>query len=108
MISWKNEKQMTKTEMQQEINDLKKLIDISSKVSVNSLLDKKNDLDILSKYNLTITPNGQFFSTQKEGFLPEMLGYMYEDRKKFKNLMLKAKQDYEEVLKELERRNILP
>jgi DNA polymerase elongation subunit (family B) len=43
----------------------------------------------------TITPNGQLFRTDKQGFLPKMLEDMYEDRKKFKKLMLKAKQDYE-------------
>ena len=43
----------------------------------------------------TLTPNGQFFRTDKQGFLPNMLVDMYEDRKKFKKMMLKAKQDYE-------------
>jgi DNA polymerase elongation subunit (family B) len=43
----------------------------------------------------TITPNGQFFRTDKTGFLPAMMEEMYEDRKKFKKLMLQAKQEYE-------------
>ena len=95
LIMWKNHKQMSENEIRQEINDLKKLIDISNEVSVESLLSKQYDLDILKKYNLTISPNGQFFTTSKTGFLPEMLGYMYEDRKKYKKLMLQAKQEYE-------------
>jgi DNA polymerase elongation subunit (family B) len=44
---------------------------------------------------VTLTPNGQFFRTDKQGFLPKMLEEMYEDRKKFKKLMLQAKQEYE-------------
>jgi DNA polymerase elongation subunit (family B) len=66
---------------------------ISSGVSVDKLIDKKLDLSVLK--DVTLTPNGQFFRTDKQGFLPKMLEDMYEDRKKFKKLMLKAKQDYE-------------
>ena len=95
MITWKNPKQMSKSEIEQEIRDLKSLIEISNTVSVDTLLHKNLDLNILKKYKLTITPNGQFFTTTQIGFLPEMLGYMYEDRKKFKKMMLSAKQEYE-------------
>jgi DNA polymerase elongation subunit (family B) len=86
---------MCKSEIEQEISDLKNLIEISNAVSVDTLLHKKLDINILEKYNLTITPNGQFFTTTHIGFLPEMLGYMYEDRKKFKKMMLVAKQEKE-------------
>ena len=66
---------------------------ISRGVSVEKLLNKEIDLSKLK--GVTITPNGQFFQTDKKGFLPQMLEDMYEDRKKFKKLMLKAKQEYE-------------
>jgi DNA polymerase elongation subunit (family B) len=66
---------------------------LSSGVDVNKLLDKKVDLSKLK--GATITPNGQFFRTDFQGFLPKMMEEMYTDRKKFKNLMLKAKQEYE-------------
>ena len=66
---------------------------LSSGVDVNKLLDKKIDLSKLE--GATITPNGQFFRTDFQGFLPKMMEEMYTDRKKFKNLMLKAKQEYE-------------
>jgi DNA polymerase elongation subunit (family B) len=45
--------------------------------------------------NVTITPNGQFFRTDIQGFLPKMMDEMYQDRKKFKKLMLTAQQEYE-------------
>ena len=66
---------------------------LSSEASVDSLLKKK--LDISKLENATVTPNGQFFRTDKQGFLPMMLNEMYEDRKKFKKLMLKEEQFYE-------------
>ena len=66
---------------------------ISSGVSVEKMLYKQVDTSKLT--NVTLTPNGQFFRTDFQGFLPKMLEEMYEDRKKFKKLMLVAKQDYE-------------
>ena len=66
---------------------------ISSGISVEKLL--KKEVDTSELVGATLTPNGQFFRTDKKGFLPMMMEEMYEDRKKFKNLMLQAKQDYE-------------
>jgi DNA polymerase elongation subunit (family B) len=66
---------------------------ISSGVSVDKLLLKEIDLSNMKGY--TITPNGQFFSTIKKGFLPQMLEEMYVDRSKFKKMMIQAKKDYE-------------
>jgi DNA polymerase elongation subunit (family B) len=71
-------------------DDMRKL---ASQASVESLLEKKLDTSVLK--DVTITPNGQFFRTDKEGFLPAMMVEMYEDRKKFKKLMLKEQQAYE-------------
>ena len=62
-------------------------------VSVDKMLSKQVDTSKLS--GVTLTPNGQFFRTDKQGFLPKMMEEMYVDRSKFKKLMLKAKQDYE-------------
>jgi DNA polymerase elongation subunit (family B) len=66
---------------------------ISQGVSVDKMLAKEVNLDALE--GATLTPNGQFFRTDKTGFLPAMMEEMYEDRKKFKKLMLQAKQEYE-------------
>jgi DNA polymerase elongation subunit (family B) len=66
---------------------------ISSGVSVDALLKKQVDTSGL--VNVTITPNGQFFRTDIQGFLPKMMEEMYEDRSKFKKMMLTAKQEYE-------------
>jgi DNA polymerase elongation subunit (family B) len=66
---------------------------LSQGVSVDKLL--KRQIDISSLKDATITPNGQFFRTDKIGFLPAMMEEMYQDRKKFKKMMLTAQQEYE-------------
>ena len=66
---------------------------LSQGVSVDKLL--KRQIDISSLENATITPNGQFFRTDIQGFLPKMMVEMYDDRKKFKKMMLVAQQEYE-------------
>ena len=62
-------------------------------MSVDKLLDRKVDTSILK--GVTLTPNGALFSTKKKGFLPEMMQSMYNDRVKYKKLLLQAKQEYE-------------
>jgi len=65
---------------------------LSQSVTVDRLLSSEIDTSKLK--DAALTPNGQFFRTDLQGFLPKMMEEMYEDRKKFKNMMLKAKQDY--------------
>ena len=62
-------------------------------MSVDKLLNKEVDTSILK--GVTLTPNGALFKTDKQGFLPELMQSMYNDRSKFKKLMLEAQQDYE-------------
>ena len=62
-------------------------------MSVDKLLKKETDTSILKK--ATITPNGALFKTTKKGFLPEIMESMYNDRVKYKKLMLQSKQEYE-------------
>ncbi len=71
----------------QEMRDV-----LKQNVNVNSLL--ASEIDTSKLHGCTLTPNGQFFRTDIQGFLPKMMEEMYEDRKKFKKMMLKAKQDY--------------
>lgn len=83
-------------------DDMKSIL--SNGVNVNTLLHQKVDLSKLK--NCTITPNGQFFRTDKKGFLPEMLEVMYTSRKKYKKLMLEAEQERENA-KDDEVKNVL-
>ena len=70
-------------------------------VSVDKLLNKEVDTSKLK--NVTITPNAQFFRTDKQGFLPKMLEEMYVDRSKFKKMMIQSKKDYEKETDESKR-----
>jgi DNA polymerase elongation subunit (family B) len=66
---------------------------ISQGVSVDKLLLKQVNTTKLK--NVTLTPNGQFFRTDVRGFIPQMMEEMYEDRKKFKKLMIEAEKKYQ-------------
>jgi DNA polymerase elongation subunit (family B) len=77
---------------------------IMSGVSVDKMLSKSVDTSKLK--DVTLTPNGQFFRTDVQGFLPKMMEEMYEDRKKFKKMMLKAQQEYENEKDEIKKYDI--
>ena len=64
-------------------------------MNVDKLLDKKVDTSIMK--GVTLTPNGALFKTNKQGFLPAIMQSMYNDRVKYKKLLLQAKQDYEDT-----------
>ena len=66
---------------------------LSSGVSVDSMLC--NGVDTSGLVDVTLTPNGQFFSTKKQGFLPEMMESMYNSRTVYKKKAIEAKKEYE-------------
>jgi len=79
---------------------IKKTIEMrSSSAAENSmtLLNKKMDLSELKEYDLTITPNGQFYRKDKQGFLAALMKKMYDDRVQYKQKMLESKQKYEQT-----------
>ena len=66
----------------------------SNGITVNKMLNQATPLTYLKTEGATITPNGALFKTDSEGFLPKLLGKMYNDRVKFKKKMLEAKKEY--------------
>ena len=66
---------------------------LSQGVSIEKFLNK--EIDTTNLVGATVTPNGQFFRTDVQGFLPKMLEEMYEDRKKYKKLMLQTQQEHQ-------------
>ena len=64
-------------------------------MSVEKLLTQDTDMSGMHQRGLTMTPNGALFKTGKKGFLSEMMETMYNDRVKYKKLMLQSKQQYE-------------
>ena len=69
---------------------------IENKINVDALLNQKVDTSALK--NVTLTPNGQLFSTKEQGVLPEIMDTMYKDRTRYKKLALEAKKKIETVL----------
>ena len=59
------------------------------------MVDKILDGVLRSSDEYCMTPNGAFFRKDVKGFLPELMENMYNDRVKYKKLMLAAKQEYE-------------
>lgn len=76
-------------------------------INVESMLYTKPVLDKLRDINCSLTPNGQFFRRDKMGFMPEMIEKMFADRKAYKNKMLEAQKELEEIERELERRGLV-
>ena len=64
-------------------------------MSVEKLLNREVDTSVLK--DATMTPNGALFKTTQKGFLPELMQKMYDDRVKYKQLMLEAQKDYEKT-----------
>jgi len=60
-------------------------------VNVDTLLNQEIDLSGLE--GKTVCANGAMFRTDKQGFLPEMMQKMYDDRKRYKKLMLQAQSE---------------
>lgn len=55
------------------------------------LLRMEEHVQTATEQNLTIAANGVYFSRDKQGFLPELMETMYEERKLYKGKMLDAK-----------------
>ncbi len=73
---------------------------------VDGILDEK----IKNSTEYCMTPNGAYFRRDIKGFLPEIMENVYNDRVKYKKLLLEAKQEYEDtgdatILKRISRYN---
>ena len=64
-------------------------------ISIEDLLDKKYDLTNLKKDQICLTANGYNFKTNKQGIFPEIVQKLFDDRQKYKKLMLEAQKQYE-------------
>lgn len=75
-------------------NDAQRNI-LRNRVDVDSLLSRNVDLGSLAVFNCTVTPNGQFFTKERHGFLPEIMETMYNDRSAYKKKAIAAKKELE-------------
>jgi len=78
-------------------------------ITVSRMLRKWLDTKPLKGMGVTVTPNGQLFSIEKQGFLAGLMEKMYNDRKVYKQKALDAKREREqetdpEKIRELDNR----
>ena len=66
----------------------------NGEVSVDKMLSKEV---VIPDDDHAVTPNGARFRTDVQGFLPNMMETMYDDRVKFKKWSLEAKQKFEDT-----------
>ena len=75
-------------------------------VTVNTLLKREHLLDTLKDDNLCMTANGFKFKTDKQGIFPEIVQKLFDDRQKYKKLMLAAQSKYEETKDKIYQKDI--
>jgi DNA polymerase elongation subunit (family B) len=78
----------------EKYNDAQRNI-LRNRVDVDSLLSRNVELGSLATFNCTLTPNGQFFTKERHGFLPEIMETMYNDRSAYKKKAITAKKELE-------------
>jgi len=103
---WKDVRKMSREEIVEELDALKQVRELSTKASVDKLLNRELNLEPLQKVNLTMTANGALYRRAK-GFLPELMEKMYNDRVIFKEKMIEEKKKLEQIESEMRRRGIV-
>jgi len=64
---------------------------------IDNFIDMKEDLSWIKEANVTMLANGATFKRDSQGILPELVAGMFASRKAFKNHMLKATGELEEM-----------
>ncbi len=72
---------------------------VSMGVSPEVLMGEKLDLSFLKEQNVCLAANGQFFRTDKRGFVADLVEQLFTERKEYKNLMLRYEDEYEQLIK---------
>jgi len=74
-------------------------------VTVNTLINKEHSLDVLKKDKLCMAANGYKFKTDKQGIFPEIVQKLFDDRQKYKKLMIAAQKEMQLIEEEIRRRS---
>ena len=74
---------------------------------IDSLIDFEEDLTWIKNTNVAMLANGATFKRDKQGILPELVNGMFASRKEFKNHMLKATGELEELKRNGSSENII-
>jgi len=73
------------------------IVDKIVSVNIDNLVNKNTDLSILKENNWSMSATGQLYSRDKYGFLPELMDWMFEQRKIYKSKMIRAEKDLEKA-----------
>ncbi len=73
------------------------IVDKIVSVNIDNLVNKNTDLSILKENNWSMSATGQLYSRDKYGFLPELMDWMFEQRKIYKSKMIQAEKDLEKT-----------
>jgi len=65
--------------------------------SIDELIDGRYNTEHLVENNWAMAANGQAFSKQKKGIIPELIEYYFDARQKAKKIMLDAEKSYQET-----------
>lgn len=74
-------------------------------ISIEKVLNREFDNTIYANYSNC--PNGALYRKDFEGFLPNLLKDMYNERNFYKNKMIEEKKRLEKIEEELKRRNLI-
>ena len=65
--------------------------------TVEGLMEEKYDLSMLKEHNVAMTANGYCFKRDAQGFLPEIVQRLFNDRVVYKKQMQTAEAEYEKT-----------
>ena len=85
------EKRIPEELLPDDLMDMKSDL-ITPITGIQKLLDEEIDTSALRKYNVSLSPNGQFYRRDADGFIPVILEGLYNERKTVKKSMLEDKQ----------------
>ena len=69
----------------------------SDEKAPEKMVDKILKGSVTNNTKYCMAPNGAFFRKDKKGFLPELMETIYNDRVKYKKLLLESKQKFEDT-----------
>lgn len=74
---------------------IEKVSGVSIETALNGVYSTDTEIVDHFKRNRTITPTGCIFTKEHQGFLSTLMQRVYDDRSKYKNMMISAKKQYE-------------
>jgi len=84
------------------------LQELRDTITFDDILERKKEItDVLSKHNVTMAANKEFYKLDKMSFFSEIKRELYAERTAYKKQMLLAEQKKVNVISELKRRGLL-